>query len=138
MRYGGLLENAVVARKKTDTVQLSKIRLREDLRRKLARDAERHHTTLNGEIVARLERSYVLEEQRQRENALVDLLLGSGENADFLRRLALRFQQYPAAANFLRMGVDHIWNEGVSTPSVDQMPFESTSALPPYSYEEEQ
>ena len=48
-------------RKKTDTVQLSKIRMREDLRRKLAKDAERNETTLNGEIVARLEQSYETE-----------------------------------------------------------------------------
>jgi len=45
-------------RKATDTVQLSKIRMREELRRKLAKDAERNAVTLNGEIVDRLEASY--------------------------------------------------------------------------------
>jgi hypothetical protein len=45
-------------RKKSDIVQLSKIRIREELRRKLASDAEDHAKTLNGEIVDRLEKSY--------------------------------------------------------------------------------
>jgi hypothetical protein len=39
-------------------VQLSKIRMREELRLKLARDAERGAKTLNGVIVDRLEASY--------------------------------------------------------------------------------
>jgi chromosome segregation ATPase len=50
-------------RKKTDTVQLSKIRMREELRQKLARDAERGAKTLNSEIVDRLERSYAADER---------------------------------------------------------------------------
>jgi chromosome segregation ATPase len=50
-------------RKKTDTVQLSKIRMREELRQKLARDAERNAKTLNGEIVDRLENSYEADER---------------------------------------------------------------------------
>jgi hypothetical protein len=45
-------------RKASDTIQLSKIRMREDLRRRLAKDAERKGVTLNGEIVERLDRSY--------------------------------------------------------------------------------
>jgi hypothetical protein len=45
-------------RKKSDVVQLSKIRMREELRQKLARDAERNAKTINGEIVDRLEGSY--------------------------------------------------------------------------------
>jgi Arc-like DNA binding domain len=50
-------------RKKSDTVQLSKIRMREELRQKLARDAERSEKTLNSEIVDRLEKSYELDER---------------------------------------------------------------------------
>jgi hypothetical protein len=100
----------MVSRKKTDTVQLSKIRLREDLRRKLARDAERNDTTLNGEIAARLERSYVVDEQRQRENALLDLLLGGGEAADLMRRLALNLQRAPnAAKSVLEEAIERVW-----------------------------
>jgi hypothetical protein len=54
-------------RKKTDTVQLSKVRIREELRAKLVRDAEKNAKTLNGEIVDRLEASY---EQADRWNSL--------------------------------------------------------------------
>jgi hypothetical protein len=53
----------MVARKKTDVVQLSKIRMREELRRKLARDAERKGSTLSGEIVDRLEQSYQVDDR---------------------------------------------------------------------------
>jgi predicted phage tail protein len=53
-------------RKKTDTVQLSKIRIREELRAKLAKDAERTARTLNGEIVARLEASYEMADRMAR------------------------------------------------------------------------
>ena len=50
-------------RKKTDIVQLSKIRMREELRQKLAKDAERRVKTLNAVIVERLEWSFADEEQ---------------------------------------------------------------------------
>jgi chromosome segregation ATPase len=50
-------------RKKTDIVQLSKIRMREELRQKLVRDAERGAKTLNSEIVERLEKSYEKDER---------------------------------------------------------------------------
>ncbi len=45
----------MVTRKKTDIVQLSKVRIREALRRKLERDAKREKTTLNAQIVRRIE-----------------------------------------------------------------------------------
>lgn len=57
----------MVTRKKTDTIQLSKIRMSEDLRRRLAREAEKNGATLNGEIVDRLESSFTIEN--------IDLLL---------------------------------------------------------------
>ena len=46
-----------MARKKSDTVQLSKIRMREALRASLAEEAKTQRTTLNAIIVDRLERS---------------------------------------------------------------------------------
>jgi Arc-like DNA binding domain len=52
-------------RKKTDTVQLSKIRMKEELRQRLAKDAERKAKTLNSEIVDRLEGSYSVEEKME-------------------------------------------------------------------------
>src|SRR5262249_18956860 len=40
------------------TVQLSKVRIKEDLRRRLEQAAKQNHVPLNGEIVARLERTF--------------------------------------------------------------------------------
>jgi hypothetical protein len=59
-------------RKKTDTVQLSKIRIKEDLRQRLAKDAERKAKTLNSEIVDRLEASYTFKERADEIRALVE------------------------------------------------------------------
>jgi hypothetical protein len=70
-------------RKKTATVQLSKIRMREELRQKLVRDAERGAKTLNGEIVERLEKSYEqqerLQEIRQAHEELVAAAFREGD-----------------------------------------------------------
>ena len=52
----------MVTRKRSDVVQLSKIRMRESLRQKLARHAEGNGLTLNAEIVRRLERSLLDED----------------------------------------------------------------------------
>jgi hypothetical protein len=60
----------MVTRKKTDVVQLSKIRMREELRRKLARDADRKGTTLSGEIVDRLEQSYQIDDRVELINSV--------------------------------------------------------------------
>lgn len=61
----------MATRKKTDVVQLSKIRMTEELRRRLARNAERNGSTLNGEIVDRLEKS--VQSENAREDRLADL-----------------------------------------------------------------
>jgi Arc-like DNA binding domain len=74
----------MVSRKKTDVVQLSKIRMREDLRRKLAKEAERKDVTLNGEIVARLEQSF----EGTNQEALTAALVGGGINAYLLGVIA--------------------------------------------------
>jgi hypothetical protein len=62
----------MATRKKTDVVQLSKIRMREALRAKLARDAEEKGITLNAEIVDRLEGSY---KQAARDAAIIDMMV---------------------------------------------------------------
>lgn len=71
----------MVPRKKTDTVQLSKIRMREDLRLKLKRDADKKDVTLNAEIVDRLERSYLQSEQMAQ-------MFGGERNAALFRSFA--------------------------------------------------
>ena len=45
-----------------ETVQV-KVRMREDLRRKLERDAEKRGLTINAEILRRLDQSYVQDQQ---------------------------------------------------------------------------
>jgi len=46
------------SRHPTATVQLSKVRIKEDLRRRLEQAAKQNHVPLNGEIVGRLERTF--------------------------------------------------------------------------------
>jgi hypothetical protein len=53
----------MAVRAKKDTIQLSKIRMLEDLRRRLAKEAERKRVTLNAEIVTRLEQSFEIEDR---------------------------------------------------------------------------
>jgi hypothetical protein len=84
------------ARKKTDVVQLSKIRMREVLRAKLARDAERKGVTLNAEIVDRLEQSYVNEAQATRDGAIIDMLVRHNDvSSQLLRDIADGIAKHP-------------------------------------------
>jgi hypothetical protein len=86
----------MVARKKTDVVQLSKIRMREVLRAKLARDAERKGVTLNAEIVDRLEQSYVNEAQATRDGAIIDMLVRNNDvGSEVLRDIADEIKKHP-------------------------------------------
>jgi hypothetical protein len=61
------------SRHPTATVQLSKVRIKEDLRRQLEEAARRNHVSLNGEIAARLERTFeqtsLLDTNQLMENA---------------------------------------------------------------------
>jgi molecular chaperone GrpE (heat shock protein) len=77
-------------RRKTDTVQLSKIRMREALRLKLVRDALRAAKTLNNEIVERLEKSY---EQDERKSVLQHL----EEIRQELKRIEEQAKRYETA-----------------------------------------
>ena len=64
----------MVTRKRSDVVQLSKIRMRESLRQKLARHAESAGLTLNAEIVRRLEQSLLDEDiLTELRNSLADI-----------------------------------------------------------------
>jgi hypothetical protein len=83
----------MAARKKTDVVQLSKIRMREALRAKLARDAERKGVTLNAEIVDRLERSYG---EAVRDAAVIDMLVKHNDvGSQLLRDIADEIAKHP-------------------------------------------
>jgi hypothetical protein len=50
--------------------------MREVLRARLARDAERKGITLNAEIVDRLEQSYANEAKELRDSAILDMMIG--------------------------------------------------------------
>lgn len=86
----------MVARKKTDVVQLSKIRMREALRARLARDAERKGVTLNAEIVDRLEQSYTNEAKELRDSAILDMMLAKDDlRGSIVRTMASRLARNP-------------------------------------------
>ena len=86
----------MVARKKTDVVQLSKIRMREALRARLARDAERKGITLNGEIVERLEQSYANETKELRDSAILDMMAMNNDlHGTLLRNMAKQLAKNP-------------------------------------------
>ncbi|MCK1400122.1 Arc family DNA-binding protein [Bradyrhizobium sp. 4] len=74
-------------RKPAEYVQF-KLRIREGLRRRIERDAEKNNRSANNEAVARLESSYSKHEQQ----ALIETLVGGEFNADFLRLVALKMQ----------------------------------------------
>jgi hypothetical protein len=85
------------ARKKTDVIQLSKIRMREVLRAKLAKDADKKGITLNAEIVDRLERSY---EQATRDAAIIDMLVKHDDvSGQLLRDIADQIAKHPDWSN---------------------------------------
>jgi hypothetical protein len=86
----------MVNRKKSDVVQLSKIRMKEALRAQLARDADRKGVTLNGEIVDRLERSYAKDSQAARDSAIIDMLVRNDDaSAKLLRAIADEIAKHP-------------------------------------------
>jgi hypothetical protein len=86
----------MATRKKTDVVQLSKIRMREALRARLARDAERKGITLNGEIVERLEQSYANEEKELRDSGILDMMLMNNDlSGALVRNMAIQLAKNP-------------------------------------------
>lgn len=88
------------ARKITDTVQL-KLRIREDLRRRLEREAKKRSVSLNAEMADRIEQSFDQED-------LVNKMLGGEHTAIFLKVLGLMIQAVEH-----RKG--HRWNEDHDT-----------------------
>jgi hypothetical protein len=90
----------MVARKKTDVIQLSKIRMREALRAKLVRFAERDGRTLNAEIVDRLERSFAHDQKLEHDQAVIALLVGGDEMSSvLLRQILFELQARPRWAD---------------------------------------
>jgi hypothetical protein len=74
----------MASRKSTDLANFT-LRLREDLRRRLERDAKKGDRSLNAEIVERLERSYEVASK-------LEEALGGGHTAALLQILASEIQ----------------------------------------------
>jgi hypothetical protein len=111
-----------VARKSTDTVAIT-LRIREDLRRRLEREANKNDTSLNAEMEARLESSFELTNTA----SLIRVLVGGGFHADLLGAIAGvldgNWKEYPeksVAAQVRREAAYHalvtIFTELLSTP----------------------
>jgi hypothetical protein len=63
-----------VAKKSTEIVP-TMLRIREDLRKRLEREAKKKDHSLNAEMVERLEQSFANEAQSMRDSAIIDLLV---------------------------------------------------------------
>jgi DNA-binding transcriptional regulator GbsR (MarR family) len=71
---------ATARRAATDTVQL-KLRIREELRRKLERAAAKREVSLNTEMVERLEASFAAETRAHEQDRLIDEIKGAVKTA---------------------------------------------------------
>lgn len=92
-----------MARKSTEFVQF-KLRVREGLRVKIEREAKKKDQSANNEAVERLERSFDLSKQENRDAAVVDFLAnGDGSAVDWFRWLAFQCQ--------VRAPKDGIWTK---------------------------
>jgi len=105
-----------MARKGTEWVQF-KLRIREGLRREIEREAKKKARSANNEASERLEKSFEAERETKavgQRDDLIALLLGGGENADFLHSIAFILRARPNwsdDADARRQMVEEIKNE---------------------------
>jgi hypothetical protein len=71
--------------KKTQIVQITKVRMQKELKDKLTRSAERNNRTQNGELVARLEASFARDEEELRASTILNMLVAQREPGDTWR-----------------------------------------------------
>jgi hypothetical protein len=83
-----------MARKATEYVQF-KLRIRESLRRRIEREAEKKNQSANAEAVERLEDSFTAHEKSQRSTDFIDALLRNDASADLLHWLQFQLQLNP-------------------------------------------
>jgi hypothetical protein len=113
-----------MARKPSEIVAVT-LRIREDLRRRLEREAKRGRTSLNGEMEQRLEDSFEMANMA----SLIRVLVGGGFTADLLAAIAKVFdlggewKKYPEMSEAARVRIDAayialtiIFTELFSTP----------------------
>jgi hypothetical protein len=79
-----------MAKKSTEIVP-TMLRIREELRRRLEREAKKRDHSLNAEMVERLEQSFVRDEKSLRDTAILDALIGNRELIELLRRATSSF-----------------------------------------------
>jgi hypothetical protein len=83
-------------RKKAEIAQITKVRMRAELKDKLTASANRNKRTQNGELVHRLEESFANEAQDLRDSAIIDMLVDHNDvSSELLRTIASELAKHP-------------------------------------------
>ena len=78
-----------MAKKSTEIVP-TMLRIREDLRKRLEREAKKRDHSLNAEMVERLEQSFVDQAQNERDLAIIRMMMDSDDiSVDLMRKIVL-------------------------------------------------
>jgi hypothetical protein len=84
-----------VAKKSTEIVP-TMLRIREDLRKRLEREAKKKDHSLNAEMVERLEQSLANEAQDLRDSAIVDMLVNHNDaSSKLVRHMVSEIAKHP-------------------------------------------
>jgi hypothetical protein len=82
--------------KKSTAIVPTMLRMREDLRKRLEREAKKRDHSLNSEMVERLEKSF----SASRDGAILDMLVKQNDvSADLLRKIYDQIAKHPDWAN---------------------------------------
>jgi hypothetical protein len=74
--------------KKSTAIVPTMLRIREDLRKRLEREAKKKDHSLNAEMVERLEQSFVDDAQNQRDLAIIKMMMESDDiSVDLMRNI---------------------------------------------------
>jgi hypothetical protein len=74
--------------KKPTAIVPTMLRIREDLRKRLEREAKKRDHSLNAEMVERLEQSFVDDEQNRREVAIIRMMMESDDiTVDLMKKI---------------------------------------------------
>jgi hypothetical protein len=84
-----------MAKKSTEIVPIM-LRVREDLRKRLEREAKKRVHSLNAEMVERLEKSFAKESQDMRDSAILDMMVMNNDlSGALLRNIAIQLARNP-------------------------------------------
>jgi hypothetical protein len=84
-----------MAKKSTEIVP-TMLRIREDLRKRLEREAKKKDHSLNAEMVERLEQSFVDDAQALRDSAILDMMVMNNDpHGALLRNMAKQLARNP-------------------------------------------